>query len=174
MKAHREASFAEIRRPKRRVLVQPTIEEMLAWEQETYRLAPFEIASDTETEAKQITMIGFARSPTEAMVIPFWDRTKPGYSYWPDHNSEREAWNCAERLLCYDCDKIFQNGMYDYQYILKHGVKMKRLTRDTMLLHHSLFPEMQKGLAFLGSIYTNETSWKLWRKRKADTVKADE
>lgn len=174
IKAHREAAFPEIRRPRRRVLVQPTIDEMLAWEQETYRLAPASIASDVETEAKQITMIGFARSPTEAMVVPFWDRTKPGYSYWPDAATERKAWDCVERLLTYDAQNIGQNYMYDLQYITKMGIRPTRMTADTMLLHHSLFPEMQKGLAFLGSVYTNEISWKLWRKRKADTVKADE
>jgi hypothetical protein len=43
-----------------------------------------------------------------------------------------------------------------------------------MLLHHSLFPEMLKGLGFLGSIYTNEQSWKLMSRPKADTEKRDE
>lgn len=174
MKAARESWFPEIRRPKRRVLVSPTIDEMLAWEQKTYKRGCFDLGVDIETEAKQITMIGFARSPTEAMVVPFWDRTKPGYSYWPDHASERAAWNCVERLLKHDSRKIGQNFIYDLQYLTKFGFQPNNCTADTMLLHHSLFPEMQKGLAFLGSIYTNEVSWKLWRKRKSDTVKADE
>lgn len=174
MKAARESRYPEIKRPIRRVLVSPTLDEMLAWERETYKMHPASIASDIETEAKQITMIGFARNQSEAMVIPFWDRTKPGYSYWPDHQSEREAWNCAERLLTYDAQNIGQNYIYDLQYITKMGIRPTKCTADTMLLHHSLFPEMQKGLAFLGSVYTNEISWKLWRKRKADSVKADE
>ena len=42
-----------------------------------------------------------------------------------------------------------------------------------MLLHHSLFPELQKGLGFLGSIYTNEASWKLMRGQD-DSNKKDE
>jgi hypothetical protein len=33
---------------------------------------------------------------------------------------------------------------------------------------------MNKGLGFLASIYSNESSWKLMRRRKADTEKADE
>lgn len=174
MKAHREAAFPEIRRPKRRVLVSPTLDEMLAWEAETYKRGAFDISADIETEAGQITMIGFARSPTEAMVVPFWDRTRPGYSYWPDHQSEKQAWNCVERLLTHDSRLIGQNFIYDLQYITKVGIRPTNCTADTMLLHHSLFPETQKGLAFLGSVYTNEISWKLWRKRKADSVKADE
>ncbi len=174
MKAHREAGFPEIRRPSRRVLVSPTIDEMLAWEQETYKKGCFDLSIDIETEAKQITMVGFARSPSEAMVIPFWDRTKPGYSYWPDHASEKLAWDCVQRLCQHPARKIGQNFIYDLQYLTKFGIQPANCSADTMLLHHSLFPEMQKGLAFLGSIYTSEISWKLWRKRKADSVKADE
>ncbi len=174
MKAHREAGFAEIRRPSRRVLVSPTLDEMLAWEAETYKRGCFDLSIDIETEAKQITMVGFARSPSEAMVIPFWDRSKPGYSYWPDHQSEKAAWDCVERLCQCPARKIGQNFIYDLQYLTKFGIQPTNCSADTMLLHHSLFPEMQKGLAFLGSIYTNEASWKLLRKRKADSVKADE
>jgi len=43
-----------------------------------------------------------------------------------------------------------------------------------MLLHHALYPELPKGLGFLGSIYTNEASWKLMRRERSDTVKRDE
>lgn len=174
IKAHREAQYPEIRRPRRRILISPTLEEMLAWEQQTYTMALPWLSPDIETEAGQITKIGFARSPYESMVIPFWDRGKPGYSYWPDAASERAAWDCTERLLHYNTDKVFQNGIYDVQYLTKYGIRPTRMTEDTMLKHHSLFPEMQKGLGFLGSIYTNEQSWKLLRKRKADSEKKDE
>lgn len=174
MKARREASYPDIRRPKRRVLVSPTQAEMLAWEQETYRHAPSGLSPDIETESGQITMIGFARNPSESMVIPFWDRGKPGYSYWSTAAEERVAFDCMERLLQYSCPKIGQNFIYDLQYLTKYGIRPAHCTEDTMLLHHSMFPEMQKGLGFLGSIYTSESSWKLLRKRKADTEKKDE
>jgi hypothetical protein len=42
-----------------------------------------------------------------------------------------------------------------------------------MLLHHALYPEMQKGLGFLGSIYSNEPAWKLLR-GKAEELKKDD
>lgn len=174
MKANREAGYPEIRRPSRRVLVSPTLAEMEAWEQETYRLAPARLSPDIETASGQITCIGFARSPAEAMVVPFWDRTRPGWSYWPTAADERRAWDCVDRLLKYDCPKLGQNFIYDLQYLTRIGIQPTRCTEDTMLLHHSLFPELQKGLGFLGSVYTNESSWKLLRKRKADTEKKDE
>jgi hypothetical protein len=44
-----------------------------------------------------------------------------------------------------------------------------------MLMHHSIMPEMQKGLGFLGSVYTDEPAWKLMRRKRADEPeKADE
>ena len=37
-----------------------------------------------------------------------------------------------------------------------------------MLAHHSLYSELQKGLGFLGSIYTNYPSWKSMRTFKRE------
>jgi hypothetical protein len=34
---------------------------------------------------------------------------------------------------------------------------------DTMLMHHALQPESNKGLGFLGSVYTDRSSWKTMR-----------
>ncbi len=59
--------------------------------------------------------------------------------------------------------KVFQNGMYDMQYLWSMGLTVVNPRHDTMLLHHSLVPEMLKGLGFLGSIYTSEPAWKLMR-----------
>ena len=42
-----------------------------------------------------------------------------------------------------------------------------------MLLHHALYPEMLKGLGFLGSIYSEEIAWKSMR-TKGDNLKRDE
>jgi hypothetical protein len=32
-----------------------------------------------------------------------------------------------------------------------------------MLLHHALYPEAQKSLGYMGSLYTDEGSWKQMR-----------
>jgi DNA polymerase I-like protein with 3'-5' exonuclease and polymerase domains len=70
--------------------------------------------------------------------------------------------------------KVFQNGLYDLQYIYQMGIRPRNCTEDTMLMHHALYPEMKKGLEFLGSVYTNEASWKLMRKHtNQDQIKAD-
>lgn len=160
MKAKREMEFPEIRRPEREVLVSPTLPEIKDW---MTRPAPA-YAVDIETTHQQITMVGFARSRRDALVIPFFDR-ETFENYWPTVGEEVEAWNCVRALLARPEPKIFQNGLYDLSYLVRMGFRPVNCLHDTMLLHHSLFPEMPKGLAFMGSIYTNEAAWKLMRQR---------
>lgn len=174
LKAEREHSFAEIVRPTRHVLVNPTLAELREW----VTRPALQYGCDIETAGKMIEMIGFSRSPSEAVIIPFIAQTKswPHYPhYWATQDEEREAWEIAKMLLESTVPKIFQNGLYDLQYIVRMGINPKACNEDTMLLHHSLYPEMQKGLAFLGSVYTNEASWKLMRHKTAEEqLKRDE
>jgi hypothetical protein len=174
MKAWREADFPEVRRPSRRVLVNPTIAEVERWTAETLTNPPALLSPDIETASGQITCIGFARTRDDALVIPFWERNPHSVSYWTNKKDEIRAWNCVSALLESAIPKLFQNGLYDVQYLMPMGIKVNNFIEDSMLLHHSIFPELQKGLGFLGSVYTSEPAWKLMRKRAADTVKADE
>jgi len=174
MKAMREAEFPEVRRPERQVIVNPTLDELAEWTNQTLVRKPPLLACDIETSHSQITCIGFARSRTEAIVVPFWNQASPGWHYWPTAEAEREAWSHVEGLLASRLPKVFQNGLYDLQYLIRMGLCIRQCDEDTMLLHHALFPEMQKGLGFLGSIYTNEPAWKLMRRKRADTEKKDE
>src|SRR5262249_16222610 len=121
----------------------------------------------------QIDCIGFSRSDSDAMVVPFVDRRKPGFSFWAHQGDEVTAWGMIRRALASPIAKIFQNGLYDLQYIWgKMGFIVNNCKEDTMLLPHAIFPEMPKGIGFLGSIYTNEASWKMMR--EDDTTKRDE
>lgn len=171
MKAEREAKFPEIRRPERWVTVNPTIGEIDDW---TLRWTPNAryLAVDIETARRQITTIGFAASRERAISIPFVDSRRPGWNYWESDAAELAAWDRVERLLQLPIPKVMQNGMYDMQYLWAMGLTVVDPRHDTMLLHHSLFPEMLKGLGFLGSIYTDEPAWKLMR--HDETEKKDE
>jgi len=166
LKAKREVEFPEVRRPKRWVLVNPTLDEVIAWADQP---API-YSVDIETHAGQITMIGFSSDPASAIVVPFVDNN--GVSYWQNELDEITVWKIVKRVLEGPTPKLFQNGLYDLQFIYRMGIRPANCQHDTMLLHHSLYPELQKGLGFLGSIYTNESSWKLLR--KTETMKKDE
>lgn len=174
IKAKREARYATIIRPERNVLVSPTLVEIREWIDRATRVGEL-LTVDIETKAKMITCIGFAVSRSDAISIPFWLPEDGIENYWPDPADEAKAWLLVRELLNSPLVKIFQNGMYDLQYLWKMGFRPRACHEDTMLFHHSLFPEMQKGLGFLGSVYTDEMSWKLIRKQpKDEALKRDE
>lgn len=174
MKASRECQFPEIRRPKRRVLINPTIEELEQWTHDTLASNPPILSADCETASGMIRCISFAPTPQESICVPFSHSGSPNGSYWPSSGEELRAWSCVRALLESPSIKLGQNFVYDLQYITPMGIRPQAVTEDTMLLHHAIFSEMQKGLGFLGSIYTDEASWKLMRRAKPDTEKRDE
>lgn len=184
MKAWREAQFAEVRRPKRRILISPTLSELEAIVKKVLLSPPKLMSVDIETGFGQIKCIGFGISRSEAFIIPFLDSSKPGWHYWSKPQEELRVWQLVRALLEHPMPKLGQNFVYDLQYILKQGIRPKNCLEDTMLLHHSHFPEIKKGLGFLGSIYTDEASWKLMSvktktgvttlKGLTDTLKRDE
>lgn len=169
MKAKREAEFPDIRRPQRFILVRPSIPEMYSWWQEHGQHAKY-LSVDIETIKGQIRNIGFASSRSHAINIPFIVQNK---SYWPTLCGELAARQFVAMALASPAVKIGQNFLYDLMYLLKEGFRVNNYREDTMLLHHALYPEMQKGLGFLGSIYSNEPAWKLLR-GKTEELKADD
>lgn len=176
-KAFRESAFPEIRRPERTVYIEPSLEDLEWYFEKHLRNAPI-ISFDIETAGDQITCIGFAGGPTSAIVIPFRDirrHNQPGYmgSYWPTHEAEILAWRFVRRVLNTATPKVAQNGIFDVNYLwTKYGITVNNFDDDTMLCHHALQPESLKGLGFLGSVYTNESSWKMMN-RKDPTAKKD-
>ena len=174
MKAARESSFPEIRRPSVSVHIPETIEDLYDFSR-LHILGCQTLAVDIETVGQQITCIGFAPSIDHALVVPIFDRRRKGRSYWPDQQSERQAWGfIRELLLDRAISKTFQNGMYDIAFLWRsYGLKVFGCEHDTMLLSHALQPESLKGLGYLGSIFTDHGSWKQMRE-KVTTIKRDE
>lgn len=174
VKAERESHFPEVRRPQRFIHIEPSIEDLYDFEHD-YIDPSQELSIDIETERDQITCIGFAPSTDRALVVPIFDNTKPGRSYWPTLRAEQEVWRWIKRM----CEQkkstiVGQNFLYDMHFLWRgYGIRVPSMSDDTMLLHHALQPEMEKGLGFLGSIYTDEQSWKFMR-HSSSTVKQDD
>lgn len=173
MKAAREAHFPEVRRPARRIMINSTLAELELFVQLMTITPPPWLSVDIETGGGLIKCIGFADSRERAVVVNFIHPTTWA-SYWLTPGEELRAWQLVKALLESPIVKLGQNFLYDLQYILKLGIRPRNCTEDTMLLHHSHFPEMQKGLGFLNSIYTNEFAYKLMNRPRADTEKRDE
>lgn len=175
IKAKREAEFPELRRPVRTIYVAETLDD-IRWYKANYLDKVREKVLDIETGFEQITCLGFAAGIDTALVVPFVDPRKPGGNYWPTLEMELEVWKlCAEILSDPKDEWAGQNGLYDLFYLWKfYGVPVPGYDDDTMLLHHSLQPESEKGLGFLGSVYTNETAWKKERPRGEQTIKRED
>lgn len=173
-KASREQHFSEVRRPRREVWIYPTIEDILGFEKQ-YIEPSDDLSIDIETSGTQITCIGFAPSIDRAIVIPFTDRENKTGSYWPDFATELTVWEIVRRI----CGKkkprvVGQNFLYDINHLwANYGIQVRHANHDTMLLHHAMQPEMQKGLGFMGSVYTDEASWKFMRV-KHSTIKRED
>lgn len=191
-KAKIEAEFPEIRRPERWLnIIDPTpegIAEGYRW----FSKPAVAYANDIETYRDQITMVGFARSPHDALVIVLrdfetdktgritsvgtaakWNGFPDGdINYWPTPELEFAAWKLIKFGLESSPEKIYQNGCYDISYFLRMGLHPKNVRHDTMLWHHAWMPEQPKSLSYLGSLYTSDIAWK--RMRRRDSLKRDE
>lgn len=170
-KAERQSHFPDLRRPKRELWIEPTVEDL--YEFERHHISDKEkLVVDIETYRSQITTIGFSPRADVALVLPFFDPRRKDRSYWTTARDEHAAWVFVRKILESDrIKKCFQNGLYDIAFLWRSvGIKVRGAEHDTMLLHHSLQPESLKGLGYLGSIYTDERSWKHMR---TTTIKQD-
>lgn len=173
-KASREALFPDVKRPKREIWIDPTIEDLYEFKRLHIDGAEY-LTIDIENPGGPISCIGFAPSTQVALVIPFIDKRKPNRSYWATLKEELLALDFVKQLL-YDTSlpKRMQNGIYDVAVILRYwGFKVLAAQDDSMLIHHALQPESLKSLGFLGSVYTDEGSWKGMRKSMMDDYKRD-
>jgi uracil-DNA glycosylase len=168
IKATREMQFKEIRRVERFATVADTLDEIVEW---GHRPAEF-YSVDVETWVPPLSIIGFARSPHDALVIPFYDDRKENKSHWTIQE-EAQVLRLVDMLLRKPLPKVFQNGVFDLWHLLRLGMRPTMCNDDTMLLHHALYPEMLKGLGFLGSIYSDEIAWKPMA-NKTNKYKRDE
>jgi DNA polymerase I-like protein with 3'-5' exonuclease and polymerase domains len=174
-KAFREMEFPEIRRPKRTIWIEPTLEDICEFKRNHIDGASL-LSVDIETAGNQITNIGFAPGSTLALNIPFVDFRKSGRNYWTTKEDELRAWRIIKSILeCPTPPKLFQNGLYDISFLWRgYGIGVRGATHDTMLLHHAMQPESLKSLGFLGSLYADETNWKTMRTRGKTTIKRDD
>ncbi len=170
-KARRYSSSPEITRPERQIWIEPTLEDLTSYERDFINPSSM-LSIDIETKGDQITCIGFAPSPSSAIVIPFYAEGYPKNNYWTSLEEELAAWDVVRRW-CSAKPSVFQNGMYDVHRLWRtYGIPCRLMAEDTMFLHHALQPEMEKGLGFLGTIYTDEASWKFMS--RMETLKKED
>lgn len=161
IKAAREAEFPELRLPQKTLCIAPTLAEVREFEQLCLN-AEGPVSVDIETGWGQITSIGFAPDASTAICIPFVDLSRPTKSFWASPAEELEVWRAVRRMLESPVPKLGQNfaGYDAYWLVERYGLKVMNLRHDTRLMHHALYPELPKDLAFMGASYGSQGSWK--------------
>lgn len=172
-KAARECRVPTLSRPSRKIWTQPTLSDLYLFEKQFIEPSP-DLSIDIETTGNQITCIGFAPSIHEAIVVPFTSAASLSNNYWPTFREELKAWAWVKKQCGREKAIVGQNFLYDIHFLWRqYGITIPNATDDTMLMHHALHPELEKGLGFLGSIYTDEAAWKFMR-TKHDTIKRED
>lgn len=136
------------------------------------------IAVDTETtglnpDYAKIVVIGLADSSSSAISIPILD--KGGRYYWSDEQWSR-VFNLLNTLF-QSCDQIYQNCFFDVPFLRKAGfnVPSERIAHDTLLVHHTISPELRHDLATIVSLYGATPFWKSdFRDRKVTILEMDQ
>lgn len=66
------------------------------------------------------------------------------------------------QLLCQtSTPKIFQNGLYDIQYLIRWNIDVRNWAGDTAYFLHAWYSELPKNLGFIGSLFLlNFEYWK--------------
>lgn len=173
LKAKRELAYPEIRTPARYIWTEPSIENLYTWWDLHGSKAEL-LAVDIETVKKtQISEVGFAASPTQALHIPFIveDKAKKEYRNFFSFEDELAAWKFVRMVLASPIKKIGQNLKYDAYYFTRYGFPIKNWAHDTFVLAHCWQPELEKSLGFLSSLFLDDRSWKSIRK---DVAKGEE
>jgi uracil-DNA glycosylase family 4 len=109
---------------------------------------------DIETHHGFITCIGFSHNGTEAVSVPLL--VGPHIN----HFDRGRMYRLTKEILESRVPKVNQNIKYDWSVLETFGFKVNNIIGDTMLMGHSIYPELPVGLDFLSSMYTDHPYYK--------------
>lgn len=128
-------------------------------------------ASDIEVINHQVSCFSMAASKDEGVVLPLtWDEG----DYWDEETEERLWLAYANVMHDPEIMKINQNiAGFDAVFLMQQN---RILTRgrlgDTQIAMRILYPEFNRGLAFIASMLTREPYWKddgkMWKNEGGD------
>lgn len=149
----REMSLKKWKRIKEKFNLFPTVQDVEDFVKEVLEKKSL-VGVDLETTGfneyyAKILMVGLAKSPEEAIVVPFLK--KGGLEYWGP--KDRIRVDRALRKLFKEGRLVFQNAMFDVKHLLAKGYQVGEVAEDTMLLHNQINPELPHNLGYIVSIY---------------------
>ena len=171
-----ESHFPDIRRVDRRFLIDPSYDEAIAY-LDDIRKNYKKVSVDIEVVNQQMSCIGFAKSPTDAMCLPFIRRDGGLRNRWAEQEEAMLMLLIAEILEREDITIIGQNVYtFDAWFMMKESnIITQGRIEDTMIGHHVVYYDFPKGLDFLTSIYEREPYYKdegkVWKNPLISDVK---
>jgi uracil-DNA glycosylase family 4 len=155
-KAKASCNDPYIHRPDRMLVYNhPNINGVLEWLD--YFKKQSVVAFDIEVLNFEVSCISFSNDPMLSCSIPITTQQ------WT-LDEEVLIWRGIQDILGDEkIAKVVQNGlMFDIPFLLrKNGIVTRGPIYDTMLGHSVMFPDLPKGLGFLGSLYCGEQEyWK--------------
>ena len=170
-KAKEESKKRELVRPARVLLYSfNSCSEVLQWIE--YYKGSKELSVDIEVVNFEVACVSLSNRPDFAIVVPLGETV-----FNPDGWTLEEEfliWRALQDLLGDEkIEKILQNGIFDIQFLLANiGLQVKGKIKDTMIGHSCLWPDLPKGLGFLGSIYCGAQDY--WKDMvKFDNIKGE-
>lgn len=160
-KAKQQSTFPELIRPDRKLVYNFShLEEACQWLDYFKGKSPLSV--DIEVINFEVSCINLSTRADMGVVIPIADR-------WT-LEEEMVIWRKLDKLLSDTSTvKVLQNAIFDIQFMLsRYGVQIAGEIHDTMIGHSCMYPELPKGLGFLGSIYCGSQAY--WK----DMVKFDD
>lgn len=149
--------FAQIQRC---TLTQPSFSEAVAFLAGCYEkgLSGHSVTFDIEIKHLELNCISFCCDFHTSMSIPFIDAHNRDY-FTPVEEVEIMKW--INRILSNSgIRKLGQNLIFDTHFLLrKYGIRTKCLD-DTMIAQHTLLPQLEKGLAMITSLWTDQCYYK--------------
>lgn len=153
-KTLQESYTRELVRPERElVLAFSTVGNVLEWLD--YFNNQKIVGFDIEVINYEVSCISLSSDPKLACSIPIAGR-------W-SLEEEMQIWRGLQKILGNpNIEKVVQNGMFDIPFLHdRNHLVVRGPVHDTMIAHSVIFPDLPKGLNFLGSIYCgSQEYWK--------------
>ena len=153
-KAKALSGSPELVRPPRQLVYNfANVTEVLEWLD--YFAAQPLVSFDIEVMNYEVSCISFSSSPEIAASIPIAQS-------W-NESDEAQIWRGIQAVLGNPKSiKVGQNLVFDCHFLLTRcGVEVRGEIQDTMIAHSIIYPELPKGLGFLGSVYCgSQAYWK--------------
>jgi DNA polymerase I-like protein with 3'-5' exonuclease and polymerase domains len=164
-RAKTESEFPELRRKVRHFIHRPSAVEVVAYFK-TITKEKRPQAVDIEVYNQEISVFGCGQDD-EGIVVPFMH----GHEHFYSLEDEIQIWLAiAEYMEDPNILKVLQNGTFDLWVLARNNnIFAKGPIFDTMVAMKQLYPDFEKGLNTIASLFTSEPYYKdelkMWNTR---------